>query len=143
MVDLRFIRYRRATLADVPHLAELNRQLIQDEGHRNPMTPAELARRMHRWLEGEYEALLFKADEVVVAYALYRPEGDYIYLRQFFVHRHYRRQGIGRRAIELLRSEIWPANRPIRVEVLAHNKPAGKFWRAVGFAEYAITLEME
>jgi len=121
MVDL---FYRRATLADAPYLAEL-------------------ARRMHRWLEDEYEAVLFKADEVVVAYALYRPEGDHIYLRQLFVHRHYRRQGIGRRAMELLRSEIWPANRRIRVEVLVDNEPAKKFWQAVGFAEYSIMLEME
>jgi predicted acetyltransferase len=135
--------YRRATLADAPYLAELNWQLIRDEGHRNPMTPAELRQRMRGWLEDEYEAVLFKMGQEVVAYALYRREDDHIYLRQFFVHRHYRRQGLGRRAIELLKSEIWPATRPIRVEVLVANQPAREFWQAVGFAAYSLVLEME
>jgi hypothetical protein len=30
--------YRRATTNDCPRLAELNHQLIRDEGHRNRMT---------------------------------------------------------------------------------------------------------
>ncbi len=135
--------FRRATLADVPFLAELNRQLIQDEGHRNPMTPAQLVQRLSQWLDADYEAVLFKLNEEVVAYALYRTEVDQIYLRQFFVHRRYRRKGIGQRAMELLKSEIWPATRPIRVEVLVDNEPARKFWRAVGFAAYSIMLETE
>ena len=37
---------RRATLADAALLAELNRQLIRDEGHRNSMSLAELETRM-------------------------------------------------------------------------------------------------
>ena len=36
----------KAGLASVAELAELNRQLIEDEGHPNPMTMAELAERM-------------------------------------------------------------------------------------------------
>lgn len=137
------LRYRRATPADAAYLADMNRLLIQAEGHRNPMNPAELTQRMRNWLADEYEAILFRVDQEVVAYALYRREADHIYLRQFFVHRRHRRQGIGRRAIELLKSEIWPATRPIRVEVLVHNEPAREFWQAVGFAAYSIVLEME
>lgn len=137
------LRYRRATPADAAYLADMNRLLIQDEGHRNPMSPAELTQRMRGWFADEYEAILFRVDQEVVAYALYRREVDHIYLRQFFVHRRHRRQGIGRRAIELLKSEIWPGNRPIRVEVLVHNEPAREFWQAVGFAAYSIVLEME
>jgi predicted acetyltransferase len=135
--------YRRATLADAVHLAELNWQLIRDEGHRNPMTLAELTQRMRGWLKDEYEAVLFNMGKEVVAYALYHRADDHIYLRQFFVHRHYRRQGIGRQAIELLKSEIWPATRPIRVEVLVDNEPAREFWQAVGFTAYSIVLETE
>jgi len=77
--------FRRATLSDCARLAELNHQLIRDEGHRNPMTVSELEQRMNGWLAGEYTAVLFENDGEVVAYALYREEPEEIYLRQLFV----------------------------------------------------------
>jgi hypothetical protein len=40
----------------------------------------------------------------VVAYALFREQPEEIYLRQLFVIRKRRRQGIGHRAVEILRS---------------------------------------
>ncbi len=46
--------FRPATNDDCPLLAELNHQLIRDEGHRNRMTVAELEQRMRGWLAGEY-----------------------------------------------------------------------------------------
>jgi hypothetical protein len=52
------VTYRIATQADVPLLAELNHQLIRDEGHSNPMTVPQLAERMSNWIEGEYTAIL-------------------------------------------------------------------------------------
>ena len=63
---------------------------------------------MHGWLSGgEYRAVLFERDSQPVAYALYRADADAsIYLRQFFVAREHRRQGIGVAAIELLVGEI-------------------------------------
>lgn len=137
------MNYRRATQADVPLLARLNRQLIQDEGHRNRMSLAELEQRMSRWLDEEYEAVLFELDDTVLVYALYRLEPDYIYLRQFFVSRDHRRKGIGRRAIRMLQSEVWPGDARIRVEVLVGNDVARNFWKTVGFAEYAIIMETE
>ena len=140
------LRYRRATLADVPLLAEWNRQLIQDEGHRNRMTLPELQARMRGFLEGEYTAILFEQEgapaAVPVAYALYRQDADSLYLRHFFVERSHRRQGIGRQAMALLRQEIWPPDTRITVEVLVHNRAAHAFWRAVGFQDYAVTLEL-
>ena len=132
--------YRLATQADVQLLAELNHQLIRDEGHRNPMTVQELAERMSNWLEGEYTAVLFQIDEVV-AYALYRNSSDSIYLRQFFVHRAHRRKGIGQGAMKILFEEIWPKDKRITVEVLVRNSAAINFWRSVGFADYSLALE--
>src|SRR5579859_2231567 len=52
--------YRRATTNDCPLLAELNHQLIQDEGHKNPMTIPELEQQMHEWLKGKYAVILFE-----------------------------------------------------------------------------------
>lgn len=139
--------YRYAEAADIPLLAQLNLQLIRDEGHRNPMDEARLQNRMQDWLDsgepgnGEYHAVLFEIDGNVAAYALYKLGSDSTYLRQFFVCRQFRRKGIGRQAINILRAEVWPPNVRIRVEVLAENHPAQKFWESVGFLTYSITLE--
>ena len=81
-------------------------------------------------------------DSEMVAHALYRDEKDQVYLRQFFVLPHKRRSGIGRRSMKILRSQIWPKDKRIRVDVLCQNQVGIAFWRAVGFADYCLTLEM-
>ena len=135
--------YRMARSGDVPLLARLNRQLIEDEGHRNTgMTVEQLEERMRGFLEGAYEAVLFERDEEVVAYELHRDDGESIYLRQLFVQRDCRREGIGRRVVQLLGEEVWPMEKRIAVEVLMHNETGLAFWRSVGFEEYCMTLEM-
>jgi ribosomal protein S18 acetylase RimI-like enzyme len=134
------VKYRIATVNDAPLLARLNKDLIEDEGHANPMTVAELESRMRGWLAGEYHAVLFERDAAIVAYALYRPEGEGIYLRHLCVARDRRRQGIGREVLELLLTRIWPPGVRITVEALAHNQGALAFYRALGFVDYAVTL---
>jgi predicted acetyltransferase len=134
--------YRHATEKDCATLADLNYQLIRDEGHRNPMTVLELEERMRGWLGKEYKAILFEADGVLMAYALYREQAGEIYLRQFFVIRQQRRMGIGRQAFEILRSEVWPKGKRLTVEVLVQNVVALSFWRAVGYRDYCLTLEI-
>jgi GNAT superfamily N-acetyltransferase len=136
------MEYREAGDADIPLLAEWNHQLICDEGQRNPMTVPELAARMTGWLRGEYRAIIFEEGGTPVAYALYRRDPGSIYLRQFFVSRDHRRQGLGRRAMEILRSQVWPPGERITVDVLVENRGAHAFWRAVGFRDYCMTLEM-
>jgi len=134
--------HRQATIDDSALLAKFNRQLIEDEGHRNRMTVPELERRMRNWLAGEYVATVFEDGGEVVAYALFRERTDEIYLRQLFVVRQRRRQGIGRQTVQILRSSIWPKDRRLTVEVLATNREALAFWRAVGYADYSLTLEI-
>lgn len=134
--------FRRATLNDCALLAELNHQLIRDEGHRNPMTVPELEQRMRGWLASEYAAVLFEDGGEVVAYVLYREQPAEIYLRQLFVVRNRRRRGIGRQVMETLRSKIWPANKRLTVDVLVHNIAAIAFWRAVGYKDYCLKLEI-
>ena len=80
------MNWRAATDEDLDLLAEWNKQLIQDEGHRNSMSVPELRRRMDAWLAGEYSAVLFSHDNgEPLAYGLYREGNDEIYLRHFFV----------------------------------------------------------
>ena len=137
------LAYRAATVADVPMLTRMNQELIEDEGHRNPMRLTELETRMRFMLEFDYTATLFEVAERVVAYALWRDEPDWLYLRQFFVARDYRRRGIGTQAVRVLTDEVWPADKRVRVSVLIGNQSGLEFWRAVGFEDYLITLEME
>ncbi len=135
--------FRPAILEDCVLLAELNNQLIRDEGHRNRMTVAELEQRMRGWLAGgEYRAFLVEHDGGAVAYALFRFEPDSgIYLRQFFVRREKRRQGIGSQAVEMLFREVFPARTRVTLEVLAHNEIGRGFWKASGFVSYSVCLE--
>ena len=135
--------YRAATPADAGLLAEMNWQLIRDEGHRNPMTVAQLADRMAGWLGRGYEAVLFEDAGRVVGYALFRREPEHIYLRHFFVARDCRRRGIGRAALGWLREQFWGELARVRVEVLVGNAAGVAFWRAAGFADYALTMEWE
>ena len=106
------------------------------------MTVPELEQRMKSWLASEYAAVIFEDDGAVVAYALYREQPEEIYLRQLFVVRHRRRQGMGRQAVEILRSQIWPKNKRLTVGVLVRNTAAVAFWRAVGYRDYSLTLEI-
>src|SRR3712207_5255031 len=110
-------------------LARMNKDLIEDERYRNPMTQPDLERRMRGMLEGGYTATVFESDDQVVAYALWIEEPDWVYLRQFFVARGFRRRGIGARAIHVLIEQVWPAGKRVRVDVLVGNQPALEFWR--------------
>jgi ribosomal protein S18 acetylase RimI-like enzyme len=136
------LKYRRAAPNDIPLLAELNHQLIRDEGHNNPMTVAELEERMRGWLNADYTAIVFEDHAEVIAYALFREQPDEVYLRHLFVVRYRRRQNIGRCAMRLLLAEVWPAGKRLTVSVLITNTGAVAFWRAVGYSDYCLTLEM-
>ena len=134
--------FRFAGRGDCPRLAELNHQLIRDEGHRNPMTVPELEERMKGWLSGEYRAVIYEEAGEIVAYALYREGPEEIHLRQLFVVGDRRGRGVGRRAVEILRSQVWPRTKRLTVEVLVANDRAVGFWRAIGYKDYALSLEI-
>lgn len=137
------MKYRIATLDDCQLLAEMNHQLLEDEKHRNRfMTLPQLEERMRGFLSGEYRGVIFEENGEIVAYALYREQPEEIYLRQLFVQRHCRRLGHGRQAMEILRSSIWPTNKRLTVDVLVHNRNAIAFWRAVGYKDYLLGLEI-
>lgn len=86
-------KYRFATAEHALLLAPLNKQLIRDEGHRNPMDIDQLAERMANSLRGEYRAVLFEEGSSAVGYALFRCEPEYVYLRQLFVVSDHRTEG--------------------------------------------------
>jgi hypothetical protein len=79
--------HRVATFGDIPTLARMNQQLIEDDGHRNRMSLHQLEARMLSLLDRDYTATLFELDSQIVAYGLWREQPDWVYLRQFFVAR--------------------------------------------------------
>ncbi len=104
-----------------------------------------LEKRMRGFLTGEYRAVLFELDGRTVAYVLYTDrteDGDTVYLRQIFVDRDYRRKGVGREVMRILRDEIWPPDKRITVGVLKSNRAAIAFYRSIGFEPYSIEFEI-
>ncbi len=123
-------------------MAEWNRRLILDE-RAWKVTSKDIPflwRRMRRWLSGPYRAVLFLEGGEPVAYALYRRRDSGLYLRQFYVDRPFRRQGVGRRAARLLLRKVLPKGVAVSVDVLLHNKPGMGFWHSVGFRNRAMRM---
>lgn len=136
------MEYRIATDNDLDLLADWNQQLIQDEGHRNRMNLSQLRDRMKEWLTSDYTAVVFSISAEPVAYALFRTTADEIYLRQLFVHRDKRNQGLGTEAVTLLKNNLCPPSKRLTVDVLCNNHPGIRFWRSLGYKDYCLTLEI-
>jgi GNAT superfamily N-acetyltransferase len=97
----------RAELTDAETLAELNKRLIEDERHPDPMNIAQLTERMREWLATEYICYVAKENGHIVAYCLYRDDGGYYYMRQLYVDRAHRRKGIATRLLDWLYENVW------------------------------------
>ncbi len=134
--------FRKAELEDCALLALWNQQLIRDEGSRNTMTLADLEARMHRWLSDEYRGIIFEESGSFAGYALYWVDVSEVFLRQYFIAPERRRQGLGLHGLRILRQQVWPHDRRLTVDVLTSNTAALAFWRAAGYTDYALTLEI-
>ena len=130
----------KAGLASAAELADLNRQLIEDEGHPNPMTVAELTERMVNWLRGDYECHVARRDGRTLGYCVYRESPEYYYLRQLFVVRDYRRRGTATQLLDWMYAHVWAA-KPVRLDVFTHNTDAVAFYRAYGFRVAVLRME--
>lgn len=143
------VRLRPHAPADLPLLARMNRELADDEGHRNPMTVAEMEERFHRFVEQDgWSVDLFLLEEEIVGYATYRresdptnPGGERVFLRQFYIARHFRRDGMGQAAFDALAGQRFRANDRVVLEVIEHNPGGRVFWLRTGFAPYSSLLE--
>jgi ribosomal protein S18 acetylase RimI-like enzyme len=49
---------------------------------------------------------------------------------------------LGKKAMYLLRTEIRPKTKRLTVEVLVANTAAVAFWRAVGYRDHSLALEI-
>ncbi|MFT4067359.1 GNAT family N-acetyltransferase [Paraburkholderia sp.] len=143
------LNIRPASEADFPLLARMNRELIEDEGHRNPMTVPQLEARFRRFVGEEgYRVDVLLLDGEIAGYATHRyepdlaePSGQRVFLRQFYIARGKRGGGLGRRALELLIDARFADGDRIFLDVMETN-PGGKaFWSRTAFTPYATTME--
>lgn len=144
------ISYRLANAKDIPLLAEMNLQLIQDEGSANPMNLEQLSRRMAGFLQSDWQAVILLGGEEAIGYALYQArqqpfqqEGAEIYIRQYFIVRRYRQQGVGRRGMSMLEEQLFPKGSSLTIDVLHHNEAGHAFWSSLGFRPYSIQMKRE
>ncbi|HEV2735325.1 MAG TPA: GNAT family N-acetyltransferase [Longimicrobiaceae bacterium] len=136
------MEFRHASESDAPFLADINRQLIEDEWDGGGMSLEQLEARMRRWLaNGDYQALLFLEGGATVAYSLVGVDEDSAHIRHFFVLREHRGTGVGRRALDTLLREVVPPTARVTLDVLASNRAGHRFWRSAGFTDYAVQME--
>lgn len=126
------------TQDDLNILADLNKQLIEDEKSDNKMNIDQLKERMRGFLETDYNAYLFKRHNTVVGYALVKKSQAPIYLRQFFICREYRKRGYGREAFNKLMHLL--GTDAIDIEVLCWNNAGKLFWDSLGFKERSVYM---
>jgi ribosomal protein S18 acetylase RimI-like enzyme len=103
--------------------------------------------RLRRWLESDYDAVIFELETIPIGYALFRltdPElkaPDGIYLRQFFISPEYRRRGAGTAAFQEFVAHAVRGRRLV-LEVLESNVIGQNFWRSLDLIPYSSTLEL-
>jgi GNAT superfamily N-acetyltransferase len=136
--------FRFATNEDCNLIARMNRALIDEGADTGPSDFDTLKKIIHDGMaSGAHSVVLFEDEnDRPLAYALFRETSDEIYLSQFLVVSRARRCGIGRRALELLRSTIWSQDKRLTLEVLSGNRAAQRFWHSMGYRDYAVTLEV-
>ena len=131
---------------DIERVTSWSRQLQMDEGA-IVMEPEVISARLRRWLDSDYDGVIFELDTTPIGYALFRPTDpelkapDGIYLRQFFISPEHRRCGAGTAAFrEFVVQAV--RGRRLMLEVLESNPIGQSFWRSLGLIPYSIALEL-
>jgi len=127
------IEIRECTLEDITLLAEMNKQLIEDEKSNNPIDIIQLQNRMADFLRNGYRAFFFTVNKEVVGYALCDMTKEPKYLRQFLIKREERRKHYGQDAFNVLLKNI--DVKEIEIDVLKWNEAGIRFWEKIGFVE--------
>ena len=133
----------KCSAKDVPLLAAMNRQLIEDEQSANAMNLEQLEKRMEGFLSSEYSAYFFEdgqteSSDKIVGYALVRNTAAPLYLRQFYIKSECRRKHLGSLAFKFLLEHL--KTDTIDIDVLPWNERGMSFWKRMGFAETCISM---
>jgi hypothetical protein len=125
------IHLRECSADDLDLLAEMNKQLIEDEGAGNSMDLPQLKNRMAEFLKNGYQGFLFFAGNDAVGYGLCDPTTEPVYVRQFFIKRGERRKHYGQAAFRELLKKLKTGT--VEIDVYAWNRTGEQFWLSLGF----------
>jgi predicted acetyltransferase len=131
--SIKMLNINECKLEDVNLLAEMNKQLIEDEKAKNTMDIFQLKNRMIDFLKNGYKAFLFLVENNIVGYALCDMTKKPIYLRQFFIKREERRKHYGKESFKKILEKM--ETNEIEIDVYRWNEAGIKFWESVGFKE--------
>jgi GNAT superfamily N-acetyltransferase len=122
---------KECSFDDVPLLAHMNQQLIEDEKAETDLTIEQLEERMLQLIHSECKAFLLCRDDHIVGYALCHTQRSPVYLRQFFIRRSERRKGYGKQGFIALLNFLHITE--IDIDVYSWNKAGVAFWNSLGF----------
>ena len=128
---------RFAAPNELSTLADMTRQLFEDEPSNKTLTPAQFEDRLRDYLAAGCRAFVF-IEDTVVGYALVNVNRTPGYLIDFFICRGRRRGGSGTTAFNLLLREL--NTEALDLDVFCWNSRARKFWESLGFEEMAIIM---
>ena len=128
----------KCSVDNVPYLAQLNKQLYEDERNDNIPLINVIEKRLAFALEQNSIAYLFKEDREIVGYALVKTQPSPYYLSHFFICENMRRKDLGTTAFNLLMKELNTDS--IDLDVFCWNERGQEFWKSLGFKERCIIM---
>jgi ribosomal protein S18 acetylase RimI-like enzyme len=128
----------KCTYEDLPLLAEMNKQLFEDENNDNIPTIDILQERLKKALEEGSIAYLFVVKGKTVGYALIKTNVIPYYLSHFYICREVRRNHLGTVAFNSLMDVLNCDT--IDLDVFCWNIRGQEFWKSLGFEERCIIM---
>ena len=128
----------KCTVDKLPLLAELNKQLYEDEKNDNIPAIDVLEERLKYSIEQDSKAYLFTDNDEVVGYALVKTQLSPYYLSHFFICKNMRRKNFGTIAFNQLMNELNTDS--IDLDVFCWNQRGQEFWKSLGFKERCIIM---
>jgi ribosomal protein S18 acetylase RimI-like enzyme len=127
----KMITLRECTIEDTNILAEMNKQLIEDERATNTMDIDQLKERMAVFIKDGYKAFLFTSENTIIGYSLIDMTKEPVYLRHFFIKREERRRHYGKESFRAL-IEYLKIDK-LEIDVYDWNDIGKEFWKSLGF----------
>jgi ribosomal protein S18 acetylase RimI-like enzyme len=128
----------QCTIENLPLLAQMNKQLFEDENNDNIPSIDVLQERLRKSIDEGIKAFLFVDMRETVGYALVKTNVIPYYLSHFFICREVRRKHFGTVAFNALMDELKCDS--IDLDVFCWNKRGQEFWKSLGFEERCIIM---
>lgn len=131
---------RMANEQEIVPLADMSRQLFEDEPSDRVLSIQQFEDRLTNYIRSGCRAFVFYEDSLI-GYALVNMARTPYYLIDFFISRDERRTGKGSIAFDLLMRQL--DDKDIDLDVFCWNSRGRSFWESLGFKEHAIIMRRQ